>query len=337
MPDQDPFAKSSADHLRLVIETGRIGIWELDLQSGAAIRNPRHDQIFGYPDLLDEWTYDMFLDHVVEADRQKVDDLQRAAIETEQPWEFECRILRCDGKERWISAAGCPLRGRSGRIEKLIGHVIDISRTKEREARLALITQELNHRVRNMLTVIRSMVTLTARKANDIPSFAKSLEGRVEALARSHKLLIAEGSVSMAPSDILNAELEAFPDLRDRTRISAENEPTLSGAAGQGLALIFHELITNAIKHGAFSMEGGQVEVRIRGLERSTCIEWKERGGPEVKRPARAGFGSTLMKRASGSNGKVRLDYQSDGLECEILLQRDEPSRRTEDAVTEDA
>lgn len=320
LPDLTPFAQSSADHLRLVIETGQIGIWELDLQSGAAIRNARHDQIFGYDEPLDEWTYAKFLDHVVAVDRERVDELQKLAVERKETWEFECRIKRADGEERWISAAGRPLKGPGGEVEKLIGHVMDVTQTKQREARLALITQELNHRVRNILTMISSMVRMSARQATDIRSFAQALEGRVGALARSHELLVTEESASLTPSDILEMELAAFPDLRSRTRIESRDQVELSGQAGQGLALIFHELITNGIKYGAFSNDCGRVEVDIGRLGQGTRIEWKENDGPAVAPPEKTGFGSTLMKRAGGSNGKVRMHFESEGVRCEIIL-----------------
>lgn len=130
MPDLKPFEERSAEHLRLVIESAHIGIWELDVASGLAWRNHAHDEIFGYSETPDEWTYDMFLGHVVESNRQRVDNLQQQAIRNNELWKFECEIRTAKGERRWINAAGRPLIGPDGSVDRIIGHVIDITDTK---------------------------------------------------------------------------------------------------------------------------------------------------------------------------------------------------------------
>lgn len=192
MTDLKPFEELRADHLRLILNTAHIGIWELDLESGLAARNRHHDRIFGYGEGLAEWTYDKFIEHIVPEQREAIDRLQKDAIASGAEWAFNCAIIAADGERKWISAAGRPLAGPNGNPEKLIGHVIDISETKEREARLGLITEELNHRVRNMLSVIKSIVRLSSRKAETVNEFATALEGRVASLARSHSLMVAD-------------------------------------------------------------------------------------------------------------------------------------------------
>ena len=307
MPDLRPFEERSADHLRLVIEASDIGVWELDLGSGRAVRNHVHDRIFGYSETLSEWTYDMFLDHIVEEDRARVDRLQQAAIADNREWSFECRIATATGEIRWIRASGRPLQDDAGKTVKLIGNVIDITDTKQNEARLQLITEELNHRVRNMLATIKSMVRFSAKKAADIPSFAEALEGRVRTLARSHQLLVAESDAAIRPSTILEAELSAFPGLGDRVKIAASNEPVLRDSAGQGLALVFHELLTNALKYGALSNDEGHVEVTIEGAENSVSIRWKEHGGPPLDGNKGEGFGTMLISRVFASQASTSL------------------------------
>ena len=90
MPDLIPLEDSSAEHLRLVIGGGHVGIWELDLQTGRAVRNKTHDEIFGYDTHLADWSYDVFMDHVVGDDRARVDALQKEAVENDSTWSFEC-------------------------------------------------------------------------------------------------------------------------------------------------------------------------------------------------------------------------------------------------------
>ncbi|GAB5352595.1 sensor histidine kinase [Qipengyuania sp. 483] len=320
MPDVLPFEKLSADHLRLILEAGQIGIWELDIASGVAVRNRRHDAIFGYDQPLDEWTFDMFIDHVASDQRSEVEAKQRAAIASQSIWSFDCAIRDAHGDKRWISAAGQPLVTDGGKVEKIIGHVIDITETKQREARLRLLTDELNHRVRNMLSVIKSIVRLSSRKADDLPTFANALEGRVSALARSHQLLVGDGSASLTPSAILDAEVAALPNLDQRVEITVKDEVPLTGAIGQGLALIFHELTTNALKYGSLSNEEGRIRVDICREGEMLLIEWREFDGPPVKACEANGFGSTLIADAIGSAGQIDLRFPTTGVECDICL-----------------
>lgn len=320
MPDLKPFEERSAEHLRLVIDSGHIGIWELDLASGKALRNVAHDEIFGYAEPLDEWTYDMFLDHVIESDRQRVDELQRSAVANREEWKFQCEIRTAKGQKRWISAAGRPLIGPDGSVEKLIGHLIDITDTKEREARLSLLTNELNHRVRNMLGIIGSIVRASASRARDIPSFASALEGRVNALARSYQLLLGEATGSMTVEAIVREALAAFPELRERITVEGGDQSSLPGATGQGLALVIHELITNAMKYGAFANDSGKVTIQISREDERLQIVWREDGGPEVREVTQVGFGSTLISSALGAAGEVDLSFPPSGVICEIWL-----------------
>ncbi|WP_247714626.1 sensor histidine kinase [Qipengyuania psychrotolerans] len=323
MPDLELFENRSADHLRLVLETSQIGIWELDLQTGLAVRNLTHDRIFGYDAPLDEWSYEKFIDHVIETDRARVDALQKTAIAENREWSFECQIRTAQGNIRWILAAGRPLQNSDGTTGKLIGQVIDITRSKQNEARLTLITEELNHRVRNILAMIQSMVKMSARGAKDIPAFARALEGRVGALARSHQLLVGDSPTSMAPSAILETELSAFAGIQDQIDLNIVDEAALSASASQGLGLVFHELLTNAMKHGALSNPAGRVEVTVSRSAKSVNILWKESGGPPVDQGGGSGFGSKLISKALAPDGTTELIFSPEGLECRIVLDAD--------------
>lgn len=318
MPDLRPFEKISADLLRLIIETGKIGIWKLDLGTGQAWRNHRHDEIFGYPELLPEWTYDMFLEHVIPEDRQRVDDLQRQAVAAGREWLFECRIARADGEERWINAAGRPLKRSDGKVHTLIGNVVDVTRTKRSESRLALLTRELNHRVRNNLAKIKAIIQLSARRADNIEDFSKALADRVEALARTQDILVRDPTRPFTFREILAREVGAYPTLKDRVNLIGQDTVLLNPDLAQGMALIIHELTTNAIKHGAFSVEAGQVDVLIEECRDGGRIQWCERGGPIVEPPDKHGFGSRLIASALGNQGQVELNYRPAGLVCII-------------------
>ena len=320
MSDLKPFDEFSAEHLRLVLETGRIGIWELDLASGKAIRNAWHDELFGYEDPLAEWNYADFLDHVVPEDRDRVDALRKAAIASRQPWTFETAIIDNRQRKRWISAAGRPIEDESGKVGRLIGHVIDITASREREHRLQLITEELNHRVRNMLSMIKSIVRLSSRRAEDLPTFATSLEGRVSALARSHQLLVGGDADLRTPTAILDAEFAAYPGVRERLDLDAGGEVPLGASAAQGLALVLHELTTNALKYGSLSNDDGRVRFVVTREGEDLLISWCESGGPPVRVEHDNGFGSRLIADAIGAKGEVDLRFAQSGVECDIRM-----------------
>ena len=319
MPELEHLAESSLDHLRLVLAAGQIGIWELDLETGTAWRNSRHDEIFGYDELLPQWTYEQFLDHVIPADRGEVDDRQKQALERGEDWVFQCRITQADGEERWISGAGRPLIV-DGAPTKIIGHVIDITDTKRNETRLETLTAELNHRVRNMLATIRAMISMSSRKASDVGRFGRALEGRVAALSRTHDLLVENADQLFSPRTIIEGELAAFEDVADRVTVKVSGRPRLEGNVAEGFTLVVHELLTNAIAHGALSSPAGRVAMDIEKTAGGMQLVWEESGGPPVEPDIQPGFGTRMMSIVLGGAGQVEFDYRPEGLRCVVTI-----------------
>ncbi|QPV62149.1 PAS domain S-box protein [Halosimplex litoreum] len=124
------------ERLRLALEAGDLGVWELDLESGTSPdRSPRHDRIFGYEQPQAEWSFERFLDHVHPADRERVEESFEAAFDTGE-WRFECRIVRADGAERWIEGQGEFFDGEGGEPERAVGVVNDVTERVEREREL---------------------------------------------------------------------------------------------------------------------------------------------------------------------------------------------------------
>jgi PAS domain S-box-containing protein len=140
----------SEERLRFALETSRTGAWDLNLVEHTAYRSLEHDRIFGYSELLPQWTYEMFLDHVIPEDREAVDAKFRHATSTRSDWNFECRIRRADGEVRWIWAAGRHRVGEEGGPRSMTGIVQDITERnrveeslRESEERLRLLGDNL--------------------------------------------------------------------------------------------------------------------------------------------------------------------------------------------------
>lgn len=128
--------KESEERLTHALEAGELGIWGLDTKTGKAWRSLRHDQIFGYETLLPEWTYRMFLEHVMPEDRKEVDEKFGHAISRGEEWNFECRIRRTDGAVRWIWAQGMPRLNERNEVVSMVGLVRDITARKRAEAEI---------------------------------------------------------------------------------------------------------------------------------------------------------------------------------------------------------
>lgn len=313
-------AGTGEDHLALVMAVGNLGVWELDTRTQSAWRNKRHDEIFGYPELLAEWSYDRFMEHVVPADRDAVADEYATALRDGQDWSFECRINRADGEERWIAVHGRSLSGDDGTVHTLIGHVVDITDSKRAEEHLQLLTNELNHRVRNMLAMTKAMINLSANNARDVPSFARAVQGRVAALARAHDLLSQQGQALISAGSVIETELRAFAGLQSRIALEGERDAVLASEHAERLALILHELLTNAVKHGALSNDTGRLTITITREDDEVTIGWVESGGPPVGGPTRRGFGSTLLRKVAGRDGTIEIAFPPEGARCTIRL-----------------
>ncbi|WP_210318419.1 HWE histidine kinase domain-containing protein [Aureimonas endophytica] len=201
----------------------------------------------------------------------------------------------------------------------------DISERVAAEDRRGLLNFELAHRLKNTLAIVSSIVTQTLRSAQDVPSARRALIDRIQALSKAHDILLS-GQRDAASVAAIVAAAVAIHD--QSGRVAVLGSPVQIGPkASLTLSLIIHELATNAVKYGALSMPEGRVEVDWHfreardGLPALLVIDWREKGGPAVERPARKGFGTRLVEMGlgGGDGAKVEMDYAPDGLRCRIV------------------
>ncbi len=185
------------------------------------------------------------------------------------------------------------------------------------EAHQRTLIEELNHRVKNMLTVVNAMARQTLASTPEPEVFSEKFIRRIDALGRTHALLSREqwGMVQMA--DIARESLEHYL-VEDKTRVVLKGPPlALDPKTAVALGIVFHELATNAVKHGALSNISGTVTVSwALSEDQAVALQWQENGGPDVSPPSRAGFGSRLVKLelTHELNGEVELIYGRSGL-----------------------
>jgi len=203
--------------------------------------------------------------------------------------------------------------------------LFDITRIVEAEAHQRTLVQELNHRVRNMLTVVAAITKQTLNRSRSPEDFAQALQGRIQALAGSYSLLSRENWGNVFIEEVLGNELGQYRDEADG-RIAIDGPPiAFKPSAALSLGLIVHELATNATKYGALADPKGRVAVDWTldgGERRNLTLTWRETGGPVVKKPKHKGFGTELIEReVSGTfGGEAVFDYASRGLVVRISV-----------------
>jgi PAS domain S-box-containing protein len=292
---------TSEGRLRLAIEAADLGTWEVDFRTGRAMRSARTLAIFGAgPDEADG-IFPSWRERVHPEDRDAVAAAFAEVRSGERDrYALVYRFQRPDGAWIWVeSAARVVERDEGGQALRLAGTVQDVTARREAEERRALLAREVDHRAKNALAVVQAALRLTPR--TDVASYATAVEGRVNALARAHTLLASQRWSGAELRQLLEGELATFlPEDPAAGQPRAQLEgPAMqvAASAAQSLSLVFHELATNAVKHGALSAAAGRLRVRWEVQEDGgrLLLEWLERGGPAPQPSSRRGFGSRLV------------------------------------------
>ena len=204
-------------------------------------------------------------------------------------------------------------------------NLIDRERRIAQESQLLLVA-ELNHRVKNVLAVIRSLVRQSQLGAPSFEVFTKDLQARIHALSVAHDQLTLANWKAAPLRDLIDAEAQAWTEADD-VRLTVSGPPVMIEArAYQSLALVLHELITNAAKYGALSVKEGRLTIAWELNKTDDLIlTWLERDGPLVKAPKRRGFGSIVVEQSIPFElqGEAQISYEPTGVKASFKIPRD--------------
>lgn len=251
----------------------------------------------------------------------------RHSLATGEPFEIEYRLRRHDGVYRWTLGRALPIRDGRGAVRRWFGTCTDIDDGKRAAQDRELVSQELSHRIKNIFSVVSGLISLSARREPAMRGFAETLRDRVMALGRAHDFVRPHSDRSRqtgGPATAFTMLREIFAPYGEaggeRVRIVGE-DLAIDDRSATPLALVFHELATNAAKYGALSTPDGEVVLTGTVDGEDYVMRWAERGGPAVDgAPAETGFGSILAQVSVEGQlgGRLSRSWSRGGLEVEV-------------------
>jgi PAS domain S-box-containing protein len=285
--------------------------------------------ILGLPQGTSEITADDWRQRVHPDDVQRLATERRHAFKERQPELVgELRIIRPTGEMRWIEVRALITYGGDGRPCSMIGVYIDVTERKRAEEGRKFLNAELDHRVKNALATVTAVISHARQGSRSVAEFAAALKGRIRSMAATHELLSARRWSGISLAKLVRRELAPYAN-DNNIKISGP-DVALRPEAAQPMAMVIHELATNAAKHGALSTKKGRVSIRWdRGRNGrpgpDLALEWQEVGGPPVSAPANSGYGTSticdLIPYEFG--GTVDLVFAPEGVRCRLKLPAD--------------
>ena len=231
---------------------------------------------------------------------------------------------RSDGSEFPVEATLCR-RVIHGNLILTVA-IRDVTERKLLEEQRRLLNAELQHRMKNLMAVVSSIVSLTARASGSVIAFRDAIQDRLLSVERSNNLLLGENASKADLNDLLNAELAAYLDTSSGNVVIAGPRVSVPARLVVALSLIAHELATNSAKYGALGRDSRRVKIswtlqKDAGNQR-LFLRWQETGGAGVTAPAKQGFGTELIEQSlcKAIRGKVQVDYPPDGLDWRMEL-----------------
>lgn len=238
-----------------------------------------------------------------------------------EEWEDTFPLRGVDGTYRWFLSRAVPLRDADGKILYWFGSNTDITELRDAERRIELLLMEVNHRSKNLLTVVQSLARRTAAASPD--TFVERLEQRIAGLAANQDVLVHRNWSAVPLRELVEAQLSYLADTSRQVTMEGPDVVVLPSAA-EAVSMAIHELATNAEKYGALSVPEGRVTVKWDiaggGDDALFTLRWEERGGPPARMPDRRGFGSRIIEEVPRGKlrAEVEIEYPVEG--CRFTL-----------------
>ena len=233
---------------------------------------------------------------------------------------FETVRQRKHGSLIVVSLTVSPVRNAEGKIVGASKIARDVTEQKRAQEQITTLAREAEHRSKNLLANVQAMVNLS--QADNLGDLRKAIEGRIQALANVHSLFVATRWIGAELATIARQEIAPYSATGDK-RVQIDGpEVLLEPNAAQAVAVILHELATNAAKYGSLSVSNGQIDLKwSHEPDRRLILRWTETGGPAVRPPTRKGFGGRIIEQMiAQQKGETRFDWRAEGLLCEITL-----------------
>jgi PAS domain S-box-containing protein len=316
--------KASKDRLQLALNAAQLGSYQYDPRHRVFSGDTRAQEIFDFAD--NKATKEEIMKLVHPDDLERVSEALEAALNPVDPRRSatEFRLRRAGGEIRWVETLGLAYfegDGRERRPVSFVATVQDITERKrreeerrEREEKEHLLMREINHRAKNMLSVVDAIAHQTVASSPD--DFVERFSERIQALSANQDLLVRNEWRGVDVEELVHAQLAHFADLVG-SRIAVQGPKLrLKAGSAQAIGLALHELATNAGKYGALSTDTGRVEVCWGTDSDALAMSWTERDGPPVSVPKQRGFGTVVMETMAerSVNGTVDIDYAPSGL-----------------------
>src|SRR5215470_7758921 len=328
--------EESETRLQEALTAGAVTAFEWSPRSGLSLRSENAAQILGF-DPQQTFTAAQFLARVHPDDRARFKTLVDSVSVDNPSYSTTFRFIRPDGRKVWLEETSRAEFDTVGRFVRLKGLTRDITRRKQAEKRQDLLIAELDHRVKNVLARVAAVIVHTRRRCGTMDDFIKALHGRIQSMAAAHGLLSQSRWSGVALSDLIRHQLA--PYTTDANTTISGPEIMLTSGQTQAVAMVIHELVTNAAKHGALSSPDGSVSVswhRTNADAAATLtITWRELGGPPIKASVKCGYGSSLIRDLIPHElgGTVDLVFASDGACCEIEIPLGEGAKMPREAA----
>ena len=310
--------------LSLAGKAGLVGSYAYDTDTEIMQISEGYAAIHGFPERTVEKARSECLATVHPDDIAQV-KLRRSEAFHEQRREYnvEYRIIRPSDEIRWVETRCFISYDAVGYPKRVVGVSIDITERKRAEEHQRILVAELDHRVKNVLATVSAVAGQTLEASSSMSHFVAALDGRIRSMAAAHELLSTRQWQGMPMAELVRRELAAYAS-SNNTKIDGP-EVMLSAEAGQAMAMVIHELVTNAAKYGALSTQSGHVSVRwYRKLNGSAqlVLVWQETGGPRVEAPRKSGYGTGVVRDLIPYEfgGTVDLSFAPEGVRCRLEI-----------------